>query len=50
MPGQTVLTRTPFGERSFAKHCVKLMLASLEALDGGSVGEPICPATAVETE
>ena len=32
MPGQTVLTRTLCGARSFARHWAKLMLAALEAL------------------
>src|SRR6185436_11996249 len=45
MPGLTVLTRTLRGARSFARHCAKLMLAALLALYGGSVCEPICPAT-----
>src|SRR5437870_5131459 len=45
MPGQRVLTRTPCGARSFAAHCAKLISAALLALYGGSVCEPICPAT-----
>src|SRR5262245_25597261 len=32
IPGQTVLTRTPVGARSFARHCAKLMLAAFDAL------------------
>ena len=45
MPGQTVLTRTPCGARSLARHWAKLMFAAFDAEYGGSVGEPICPAT-----
>ena len=45
MPGQSVLTRTPNGARSLAAHWAKLMTAALAALYGGSVCEPIWPAT-----
>src|SRR5687767_14431039 len=45
MPGQIVFTRTLWGARSFAAHCAKLMTPALAALYGGSVCEPICPAT-----
>src|ERR1700722_5369812 len=45
MPGQTVFTRMPRGARSFAMHCAKLMLAAFDALYGGAVCDPICPAT-----
>src|SRR4051812_26618106 len=45
IPGQTVFTRTPRGARSLARHWAKLMLAALDALYGGSVCDPICPAT-----
>ena len=45
MPGHTVFTRTPWRARSFAMHCAKLMFAALLALYGGSVCDPICPAT-----
>src|SRR3982751_6636646 len=45
MPGHRALTRTPYGARSFAAHCAKLITAALLALYGGSVCEPICPAT-----
>ena len=45
MPGQSVLTRTPNGARSLAAHWAKLMIAAFDALYGGSVCEPICPAT-----
>src|SRR5262245_40823806 len=45
IPGQRVLTRTPNGARSFAAHWAKLISAALLALYGGSVCEPIWPAT-----
>ena len=45
MPGQSELTRTPNGARSFAAHCAKLISPAFEALYGGSVCEPIWPAT-----
>src|SRR5262245_61449443 len=32
MPGQTVLTRIPYGARSRARHWAKLILAAFEAL------------------
>jgi hypothetical protein len=31
MPGHTALTRTPLAATSAAKHCVKPMIANLEA-------------------
>src|SRR5262245_38692562 len=45
MPGHTVFTRTPCGARSRAMQIAKLMFAAFDALYGGSVGEPTCPAT-----
>src|SRR4051812_42314109 len=45
MPGQIVFTRTPYAARSFAAHWAKLISAALAALYGGSVCEPIWPAT-----
>src|SRR5262249_53643513 len=45
MPGQRVLTRTPYGARSLAAHWAKLMTAAFDALYGGSVSEPIGPPT-----
>src|SRR6516165_9530142 len=45
MPGHSALTRTPYGARSLAAHCAKLITAAFAALYGGSVCEPIWPAT-----
>src|ERR1700685_3989846 len=45
MPGHTEFTRTPGGARSLPRHCAKLMVAAFAALYGGSVCEPIWPAT-----
>src|ERR1043166_4821039 len=45
MPGQSAFTLTLYGPRSFAAHCMKLISAAFDALYGGSVCEPICPAT-----
>ena len=45
MPGFTIFTRMLCGAKSFARHCAKLILAALLALYGGSVWDPIWPAT-----
>ena len=45
MPGHSALARMPCGARSRAAHWVKLITAALAALYGGSVGDPIWPAT-----
>src|ERR1044071_8870328 len=45
IPGERALTRTPWGARSLAAHCTKLISPALAALYGGSVCEPIWPAT-----
>src|SRR5215207_1051051 len=45
MPGHSALALMPYAARSRAAHWEKLMTAALAALYGGSVGDPIWPAT-----
>ena len=45
VPGEITFTRTPQGARSRAAHWAKLISPAFDALYGGSVCEPIWPAT-----